>query len=205
MAVCCRESSTHTRGRRRPCRSSSSSAASAEQAQAVRDGHADVAVLLGPFDDRGLDSEPLLTEPFLLGMAADVPLAARTSLRLADLTGWSLPDGTPAESGPISQQHGVVGARSGTDTDTDTGTNEAHGATDLPQIFKLIELGRIVCFFPASLTLRYPRAEIAYRPVEDAARGTLSVAWPRSSRSTAVAAFVRTATAVAATAQRITA
>ncbi|MBE7249559.1 MAG: LysR family transcriptional regulator, partial [Actinomycetospora chiangmaiensis] len=34
-----------------------------DQPQAMRDGRADVALLLQPFDDRGLDSEPLVTEP----------------------------------------------------------------------------------------------------------------------------------------------
>jgi hypothetical protein len=77
----------------------------------------------------------------------------------------------------------------------------AQDASDLPQIFKLVELARIVCFFPASLTLRYPRSGIAYRRVEDLEPATLSVAWPQYSRSTAVAAFVRAAARVAAAAQ----
>jgi hypothetical protein len=49
-----------------------------EQAQALRDGLADVGLLLCPFDGRGLDSEPLLTEPLLAALAAADPLAART-------------------------------------------------------------------------------------------------------------------------------
>jgi DNA-binding transcriptional LysR family regulator len=176
-----------------------------EQAQAVRDGHADTAILPRPFDDRGLDSEPLLTEPFLIAMAADDPLAARASLRLADLAGWSLPGGSPADQGPVSRRHGIsdthtrqpVPARNEALT-----TDAAQDASDLPQIFKLVELGQIVCFFPASLTLRYPRSEIAYRRVEDLEPATLSVAWPQYSRSTAVAAFVRAAAKVAAAAQQ---
>jgi DNA-binding transcriptional LysR family regulator len=172
-----------------------------EQAQAVRDGRADAAVLLSPFDDRGLDSEALLTEPFLLAVAADDPLAARTSLRLADLAGWKLPDGSPADQGPASGRHGVSGAharQSGSAGSETPASGAARDASDLPQIFKLVELGSIVCFFPASLTRRYPRPEIAYRPVENLAPATLSVAWPQHSRSTAVAAFVRVATKVAA-------
>ena len=177
-----------------------------EQAQAVRDGHADVAVLLSPFDDRGLDFEPLLTEPFMIAMAADVPLAARKSLRLADLTGWTLPDGSPAEKGPASRQRGAGATHAGRPgptrrevlTAVGVELDVAQDASDLPQIFKLIELGRIVCFFPVSLTLRYPRPQIAYRPVEDVAAATLSVAWPQYSRSAAVAAFVRAAAKVAA-------
>ncbi|MEV5012338.1 LysR family transcriptional regulator [Streptomyces sp. NPDC056159] len=175
-----------------------------EQAQAVRDGRADTALLLSPFDDRGLDSEPLLTEPFLIAMAADAPLAARTCLHLTDLAGWSLPDGSPADQGPVTRRHGTGGTharRPGPTKDEAFTADTAQDASDLPQIFKLVELGRIVCFFPASLTRRYPRSAIAYRPVQDVEPATLSVAWPQHSRSTAVAAFVRAATKVAATAQ----
>jgi DNA-binding transcriptional LysR family regulator len=159
------------------------------QARAVRDGHADTALVVSPFDGRGLDSEPLITEPLLLAIAAHDPLAARTAVHLADLAGWALPDGAPADQGPVPSWYGA-------------GRTDAHQhASDLPQIFKLVELGRIVCFFPTSLTRKYPRPEIAYRPVEDLEPATLSVAWPQDSRSAAVAALVRTAVKVAAAAQ----
>ncbi|WP_406327823.1 hypothetical protein [Streptomyces sp. NBC_00203] len=71
----------------------------------------------------------------------------------------------------------------------------------MPQTFRLVALGSVVCFFPASLTRRYPRPEIAYWPVRDLEPATVAVAWPQGSRSTAVAAFVRAATKVAAAAQ----
>ncbi|MFI1916573.1 LysR family transcriptional regulator [Nocardia sp. NPDC020380] len=173
-----------------------------EQAHAVRDGHADAALLLNPFDERGLDSEPLLTEPYLLAVAAAGPLAAHPTVRLADLTGWHLPDGSPAEHGLVVP--GRNGVRDGHIRHPGPAEREysASGtpedASDLPQIFKLIELGSIVCFFPASLTRLYTRPEIAYLRVEDLAPATLSVAWPQHSRSPAVAAFVRAAIKVAA-------
>ncbi|MFK0282289.1 LysR family transcriptional regulator [Streptomyces sp. NPDC090499] len=174
-----------------------------EQAQAVRDGRADAALLLAPFDDRGLDFEQLATEPFLLALAAADPLAARPSLCLADLAGLSLPDGSPADRGPVSGRRRPIGAhdnRPGPDG-TDTLTESAeHNASDLPQIFRLVELGSVVCFFPASLTRRYPRPEITFLPVDDLEPATLAVAWPQTSHSTAVAAFVRAATTVAAAA-----
>ena len=153
----------------------------------MRDGRAGAALLLSPFDRRGLDSEQLITEPFMLAMASAVPLAARMTLRLADLNGWVLPDGSPADQGrPFGHQAPSPGA--------------PQDPSDLPQIFKLVELGSIVCFFPASLTARFPRPEIDYRRVEDADPAALSVAWPRNSRSAAVAAFVRAAVKVAAAA-----
>ncbi|WP_017972581.1 LysR family transcriptional regulator [Actinopolyspora halophila] len=155
-----------------------------QQVPALLDGRADVALLLTPFDDRGLDSEPLLTEPRLVALPADDPLAARDSLRLADLAGRALPDGTPAEQGPSAGP----GDR--------TRTNHL----DLTQIFSLVELGDMVLFSPTSLAHRYPRTGIAYRTVTDLGPSTLSVAWPSDSRSHAVAAFVRAATTVAASA-----
>jgi len=161
-----------------------------EQAQAVRDGRADAALLLAPGDDRALDYEPLLTEPFLIAVASGDPLAARDSLRLADLAGRILPDGSPADRGPVLDQHGSVAPA----------TSTPQAASDLSQILRLIELGSIVCFLPASVVRRYPRPEIAYRPVEDAPQATLTVAWPRNSRSAATATFVRTATTIAASA-----
>ncbi|MFF7472797.1 LysR substrate-binding domain-containing protein [Streptomyces sp. NPDC008092] len=166
-----------------------------EQAQAVRDGRADAALLLSPFDGRGLDAEPLATEPFLLALSATDPLATRPSLRLADLADRSLPDGSPAD-------HGVAPGPYTYARDDTLAPHAGHDSSDLPQIFRLIELGSIVCYFPASLTQRYPRPEIVYRPVEDQTPATLSVAWPQDSHSPAVAAFVRTAATVATTARQ---
>jgi DNA-binding transcriptional LysR family regulator len=178
---------------------------SGEQAQAVRDGRADAGLLLGPFNDLRLDYEPLVTEPFLVAIAAADPLAARPRLHLADLAGRSLPGGFPADQGPAASLHGPAGARDAQPAPAGSGTPTERtpqgGDSDLPQIFRLVELGSIVCFFPASLTSRYPRPEIAYRPVSDLEPATLAVAWPQDSRSPAIAAFVRTATTVAAAAQ----
>ncbi|MCX5554844.1 hypothetical protein [Streptomyces sp. NBC_00038] len=77
----------------------------------------------------------------------------------------------------------------------------ARSASDLPQIFRLVELGSIVYFFPASVASRYPRPEIAYRPVSDLKSATLAVAWPQDAHSAAIAPFVRAATKVTADAQ----
>ncbi|WP_199510697.1 LysR family transcriptional regulator [Nucisporomicrobium flavum] len=148
-----------------------------EQVAALRDGRADVALLPTPFDDRGLDVEPLLTEPRLVALPAADPLAARTELRPADLAGRLLPDGTAADG-------------------SDAPPAWPPRSLDLAQIFNLVEVGSIVWFLPESLARRHPRPEIAYRPVADLAPSTLVVAWPRESRSPAVAAFVRVARSV---------
>ncbi|WP_433598061.1 LysR family transcriptional regulator [Nocardia sp. CA-135953] len=152
-----------------------------EQVPALRQGRADVALITAPFDDRGLDIEPLLTEPRLVALAASDPLAAQATLCLADLAGRLLPDGTHAD------RDGLVPS---------SGTSRP--VRDLAQIFNLIELGDSIWFPPTSVARRHPRPGIAYRPVTDLKPTTLAVAWPQTCHSPAVAAFVRAATAVAA-------
>jgi DNA-binding transcriptional LysR family regulator len=150
-----------------------------EQVPALHDGRADVALLPTPFDPRGLDSEPLLTEPNLVALATTDPLAATPSLSLSDFKGRHLPDGSEADLGPRRPDRGP-------------------SRLDMTQIFNLIELGKIVFFVPASVARRYTRPDIVYRSVTDLPDAGLSVAWPQDCRSPAVAAFVRAALSVAA-------
>ncbi|GGN58837.1 hypothetical protein GCM10010112_12980 [Actinoplanes lobatus] len=145
-----------------------------EQAQTLRDGRADVALVLCPFDDRGLDSEPLLSEPLLAALAAADPLAARTRLCRSDLEGRRLIGGPASSSGA------------------------ARPASNLAEIFSLVETGNVVFLTPVSVARRYQRPGIAYRPVNDLPDATLAAAWPEDVRSPAVAAFVRAAGTVAA-------
>jgi len=173
-----------------------------EQAQALRDGRADVGLLISPFDDHDLDAEPLLTEPLLIALATTDPLAALPRLRLADLADRRLPGGSLACHGwPVSprgtdaacdRQPGLAAERKPTD-------GPARTAANLAEIFSLVETGSVVFFVLESLARRYPRPGIAYRPVTDLPGTTLVIAWPRDARSPAVAAFVRAACTVAAT------
>jgi DNA-binding transcriptional LysR family regulator len=152
-----------------------------EQVPALHDGRADVALLPTPFDPRGLDHEPLMTEPNLVALATTDPLATQPTLSLADFAGRHLPDGAPAAAGP-QRPH------------------RRSSRLDMTQIFNLIELGTIIVFVPASVARRYTRPDIVYREVTDLPPAGLAVAWPQNCRSPAVAAFVRTAQSVAAAA-----
>ncbi|GAA2575550.1 LysR family transcriptional regulator [Winogradskya consettensis] len=147
---------------------------------ALHDGRADVALLAMPFDDPALDSEALLIEPRMVALPAADPLAARTTLRLADLTGRRLPNGSGAETGNLAPP-----------------PPGSPAMRDLSQIFNLVETGSLLWFLPAWVARQFPRPHIAYRLVEDLPPATLAVAWPASSRSPQVAAFVRAAVGVA--------
>jgi DNA-binding transcriptional LysR family regulator len=150
-----------------------------EQVSALRTGRADVALLPTPFDAAGLDSEELITGPTLVALASSDPLALRTTVSLADLAGRQLPDGTPASRGFMEAPP------------------EGSRALDLSQIMNLVEVGNAVWFLPSWVARRFARPDIAYRPVAELEPATLAVAWPASSRSPAVAAFVRVAREVA--------
>ncbi|MEV8127493.1 LysR family transcriptional regulator [Streptomyces sp. NPDC085944] len=147
-----------------------------EQPGLLRSGEADVALVHTPFDRTGLDTETLTAEPRVAVLAADHPLAARDRLELADLG---------LDAGNV-ERHIDEAAR-------------GHG--DLAQVLTAVSLGKVVTLLPASVTARYPRPGIAYRPVLDAPPVVLALAWPQQSRSTATAALVRTATEIAETAR----
>ncbi|CAM5271879.1 LysR family transcriptional regulator OS=Streptomyces tendae OX=1932 GN=GUR47_03855 PE=3 SV=1 [Streptomyces tendae] len=57
------------------------------------------------------------------------------------------------------------------------------GHDDLAQVLTAVSLGKVVTLLPASVTTRYPRPGVAYRPVPDAPPVVLSLAWPQQSRS----------------------
>ncbi|GHE06445.1 LysR family transcriptional regulator [Streptomyces alanosinicus] len=138
----------------------------------LRRGEADAALVHEPFDHTGLDCETLTGEPRVAVLGATHPLAARDRLSLADL-----------------------GLRAG---DLHRFLEEVRqGVHDLAQLLTLAALGELVTLLPASVAARYPRPGVVYRPVPDALPAVLTIAWPQQSRSTATAALVRAATAVA--------
>ncbi|MFG3109337.1 LysR family transcriptional regulator [Streptomyces tendae] len=143
-----------------------------EQPRLLRAGEADVALVHAPFDGTGLDTETLAAEPRVAVLAADHPLAARDRLELADLG---------LDAGSVERH--IDEARRGHD--------------DLAQVLTAVSLGKVVTLLPVSVTARYPRPGVAYRPVPDAPPVVLSLAWPRQSRSTGTAALVRVATEIA--------
>jgi LysR family transcriptional regulator, benzoate and cis,cis-muconate-responsive activator of ben and cat genes len=67
---------------------------------------------------------------------------------------------------------------------------------DTGQVTQLVALGRVVAVLPAS-SRTHLRRDLVAIPVLDGTLLTLMLAWPEESRSRALAAFVRTAAAVA--------
>ncbi|MEV0091994.1 LysR family transcriptional regulator [Streptomyces sp. NPDC050738] len=143
-----------------------------EQPRLLRRGEADVALVHEPFDHTGLDAEPLISEARVVALAADHPLAAQDRVTLADL---GLTSDTVMRFIEETRKEG----------------------RDLAQLLTLVGLGGPTPLLPASVAARYPRPGVVFRPLKDAPRVSLAIAWPQQSRSTATADLVRAAEAVA--------
>ena len=123
----------------------------------------------------------MLEERQLVALPASHPLAAHTGLRLADL-----------EAGHVREPKSVLWRP------RELSGRERPHLGDMSHLLRFIELGELIALLPASAAEAFGRPGIAYRPVIDAEPSRLSVAWPRSSRSVATAAFVRVVTDLAA-------
>jgi DNA-binding transcriptional LysR family regulator len=146
-----------------------------EQERLLRDGRADVALLHTPYNSlAGFDSEELLTEGQVAILPAGHPLAARTSLTMADVS--DLPD-LPLARFP----------RDGTYP-----PGPGPQIRDLTQLAELIALRRTVAVSPGSARA-WLWAEHAAVPLTDAPPVVTHIAWPAHSRSLALAGLIRTA------------
>jgi DNA-binding transcriptional LysR family regulator len=164
------------------------------QADMVRDGRADAALLSTWFDERGIDVEPLTSGPRVAALPADHPLARRDVLRCRDLRD----EPVPLWPGTTPEEHAYwsgADADPGPDLPGAPRVTRPSGpvVTDPGQLLEVVALGQAAALIPEMLALSNPRSDIAYRPVADATPYTIVIAWPEGSRSSRVAQFVRTA------------
>ncbi|MET0424449.1 MAG: LysR substrate-binding domain-containing protein [Actinoplanes sp.] len=120
-----------------------------EQITAVRDGRFDACFAHRPFDDEGLTVVDLHAEGRAVVLPADDPRAARSGLRLADLTGDVLLQPAAAVPGwPF-------------------GGPEITHAPTVEEKFELVAAGRGIVVVPESATRYYHRPDLAFVPVTD--------------------------------------
>lgn len=155
-----------------------------DQAELLRAGVADAAFMHSPQRDfEGLDTVELLAERQVVVLPRQHRLAERDAVRMADLRGETMP------VWPGARESGAAGAAAG-------GANPGPRVRDAGHLTQLITWGRTVAVLPESVRDHLPRG-LSCVTVPDAPSTTLILAWPAGTRSPALAAFVRTAIAVA--------
>lgn len=163
-----------------------------ELAAAVRSGRADVALIVGPADAEGLETDELWQEPRVVVLPAGHALAGRGTIAMADLRDepavrW------PGVPGPLDRYYrgldeGQAGAGAGA---------AGPDAASLLDALRLAELGHGVTFLPQSVAARFPRPGLVARLVDGLSGSTAVATWRAGSRDPAVAAFVQAAVEVA--------
>ncbi|WP_370970669.1 LysR family transcriptional regulator [Amycolatopsis sp. cg9] len=156
-----------------------------EQADLLRDGQADVAVLGCPGDHDGLDVEVLVSEPRVAALPSGHELARRSVLTCADFAGRA----TPFWPGSSAAERAYW---SGQDV---TGGPVTPGPVvrDSAQLLETVALGQAIALLPASVADLRSRNDVVYRPVVDATPYALALAWAATARDLRIARFVRTA------------
>ncbi|NBH09208.1 LysR family transcriptional regulator [Amycolatopsis sp. SID8362] len=156
-----------------------------EQADLLRDGQADVAVLGCPGDHDGLDVEVLVSEPRVAALPSGHELARRSVLTCADFAGRATPvwPGSSAAARAYWSGQDVTGGP----------VTPGPVVRDSAQLLETVALGQAIALLPASVADLRSRNDVVYRPVVDATPYALALAWAATARDVRIARFVRTA------------
>jgi DNA-binding transcriptional LysR family regulator len=140
-----------------------------EQEDLILSGRVDVAYVRAPIAERGLRLIPLFSEPRLVALPAEHPLAAAPALKSADLDGephLRYRDPAPASGAPLRS---------------------------VEEKLEHVAAGHGVIVLPRSATEYYTRPDIVYVPVEDAEPDQVWLAHEATRRSKLIGAFVEAA------------
>ncbi|MBT0772180.1 LysR family transcriptional regulator [Kineosporia sp. J2-2] len=144
----------------------------------LAEGTADVAVIRRPLADARFTTEQIATEARFAAVAADDPWARRRFVRLGDFAGRTI----------------SIDRRTGTTT-LDLWPENARPAQVLPshsvdEWLTMIAAGGAVGMTAEATVAQYPRPGIVYRPVRDAGRLPVWLAWWRGEAPPLVAELV---------------
>jgi DNA-binding transcriptional LysR family regulator len=155
-----------------------------EQLRALASGAADVALIRPPVEHGPeLRSEPIMSEPMLVALPANHPLARRRTLTRAALVGQ------PLVLFPRAQAPGYHDLLIGSLTDTGSAPSVVQYAPEMLTIVGLVAAGIGVSLVPASLG-RLELPGVVYRPLRGGPRALLSAVTRAAEESELVRAFV---------------
>jgi len=155
-----------------------------QEADALRDGRADVAFVWLPNDLTGLSSEIVHTEPRVVGLPSAHRLAGRAGLSVLEVNDeplmwteraprewvdwWAVnprPDGSAPHWGPKND--------------------------NVEEMLEQVAEGAAVCFAPSSMARYYARPDIVWIPLTDVDPLRVALAWPEDGDNPLVRAFAQ--------------
>ncbi|MFD5597466.1 LysR family transcriptional regulator [Streptomyces griseorubiginosus] len=149
------------------------------QTEVVLDGRADVSIVRLPVDPQGLQIQPLFTEPRVVVIARDHPLAGKDALSLADLAGAHLlqdPAAVPEWQAETRAPHG----------NAPTAVPAAHSVEEK---LELVATGAGFCVLPQSTASFYTRPDVVVRPAPGLADNEVALVWSKAHETPLVHAF----------------
>lgn len=150
----------------------------------LADGSSDVAFVWLPVPLDDVDTLPVATEPRLVALAADHPLAGREQIAFAELLDEpfvALPD----SAGPLRDFWLAIDHRGG----RPVRVGAVAETTDA--VLEAVAAGLGVVLLAAGNAALYERAGVVSRAVDGLSPAVLALAWRASDRRPVVAAFVR--------------
>lgn len=153
-----------------------------DQIDALKDGRLDVGFVRGPLEDPTLASEPVRTEPLVVALPEDHPLASRKRIVLADLAR------EPFVSFPRARGPSFFDLLMRLCHDAGFTPNIVQEAPQLDMV-SLVAAGFGVAIVPRSVR-NVRREGLVYKPLEGAPETTLLVAWRPDNASPVVRDFL---------------
>lgn len=153
-----------------------------DQVRVLHDGRADVSYLRRPFDSAGLATEPLFSEPRVVMLAADHPLATADGVLMSDLAAEHLlqdPAAVPEWAAVAAERRRRGSGRTPSRT--------------VEEKLELVAVGSGIAILPLSTARFYRRPDVRFVPVPDLPPTEVHLGWEKGRQSRLIAEFVTTA------------
>jgi DNA-binding transcriptional LysR family regulator len=150
-----------------------------DQTEVIHDGRADVSYVRLPADQRGLHSQPLLTEPRVAVLPDDHRLAGKSAVSIADLAGEHLLQ----DPGAVPEWRDIA---------TEMRSRHRRKAPVFRTVEEKLEhvaAGHGIVLLPLSTAVFYTRPGVSYTQVSDIPPNQVCLAWDADRRSRLIEDF----------------
>ena len=158
-----------------------------DQVEMIHDGRVDASFVRLPVPRRGLTVVPLFTEPRLVVLPLDHPLAEQSAVTIADLAMFDLiqdPDAVPEWRDAVERLRPNAGS---------IGRPNVPAARTVEEKLEQVAVGRGIVVLPESTALFYTRPDVLHRSVTDLADGEVALAFDARRTSPEMATLVEIA------------